>query len=122
VALTTRIVCIWNRNDHFSGWLQVADAPKPALWRRRVEPFSISARLSLIAALSKKETLEANLGNGVKFIVTVTLLMYLSGMEPDAKPELHNFRFTRITNERGPESCSPMAKMPKYATDSRRQY
>ena len=75
-----------------------------------------------LAPGKKKETLEANLGNGVKFPLTLTLLLHLPGMEPDAKPELHNFRFTRITNERGPESCSPMAKMPKYATDSRRQY
>jgi hypothetical protein len=59
----------------------------------------------------KKETLEANLGNGVKFPVTVTLLLHLPGMEPGAKPELFNFRFTQFTDERGAGNCSPMAKM-----------
>jgi hypothetical protein len=35
----------------------------------------------------KKERLEANLGNGVKFPVSLTPLLHLPGMEPDAKPE-----------------------------------
>jgi len=60
----------------------------------------------------KKETLEANLGNGVKFPVTLTLLLHLPGMEPDAKPELFNFKFTQYTDERGPGTCHPMANMP----------
>jgi hypothetical protein len=65
-----------------------------------------------LAPGKKKETLEANLGNGVKFPVTLTLLLHLPGMEPDAKPELFNFTFTQITDERGPGSCHPMASMP----------
>jgi len=60
----------------------------------------------------KKETLEANLGNGVKFPLTLTLLLHLPGMEPDAKPELFNFSFTQFTDERGPGSCRPMPSMP----------
>jgi hypothetical protein len=60
----------------------------------------------------KKETLEANLGNGVKFPVTLTLLLHLPGMEQDAKPELFNFRFAQFTDERGPGTCHPMANMP----------
>ena len=60
----------------------------------------------------KKETLEANLGNGVKFQLTLTLLLHLPGMEPDAKPEVFNFKFTQYTDKRGPGSCSPMANMP----------
>lgn len=60
----------------------------------------------------KKETLEATLDNGVKFPVTLTLLLHLPGMEPDAKPELFNFTFTQFTDERGPGTCHPMANMP----------
>jgi hypothetical protein len=30
-----------------SGWLQVADEPKPALWRRRVEPAPYSGGLQV---------------------------------------------------------------------------
>lgn len=60
----------------------------------------------------KKETLEANLGNGVKFPVTLTLLLHLPGMEQDAKPELFNFKFAQFTDERGPGNCHPMANMP----------
>jgi hypothetical protein len=60
----------------------------------------------------KKETLEAKLGGGVKFPLTLTLLLHLPGMEPDAKPELFNFKFTQFTDERGPGSCHPMANMP----------
>ena len=86
--LTRRIVCIWNRNDHCSGWLQ------------------------FIAARLEKETLEANLGNGVKFTVIVTLLLHLSGMEPDAKPELFNLKFRRFADDLGYGSCKPMANMP----------
>ncbi len=65
-----------------------------------------------LAPGKKKETLEANLGNGVKFPVTLTLLLHLPGMEPDAKPELFDFKFTQFTDERGPGTCSPMANMP----------
>jgi hypothetical protein len=65
-----------------------------------------------LAQGKKKETLEASLGNGVKFPVTLTLLLHLPGMEPDAKPELFNFTFTQFTDERGPGTCHPMANMP----------
>jgi hypothetical protein len=65
-----------------------------------------------LAPGKKKETLEASLGNGVKFPVTLTLLMHLPGMQPDAKPELFNFKFTQFTDERGPGTCHPMASMP----------
>jgi len=43
----------------------------------------------------KKETLEANLGGGVKF--PVALLPHLPGMETDAKPGLFNFKFMQFT-------------------------
>jgi hypothetical protein len=64
-----------------------------------------------LAPGKKKETLEANLGNGVKFPVTLTMLLHLPGMEPDAKPELFNFNFTKFTDEHGPGSCTPMPSM-----------
>jgi hypothetical protein len=60
----------------------------------------------------KKETLEANLGNGVKFRLTLTLLFHLPGTEPEAKPEPSNFKFTKFMGEHGPGSRSPMANMP----------
>jgi hypothetical protein len=44
--------------------------------------------------------------------VTLTLLLHLPGMEPDAKPELFNFTFAQFTDERGPGTCHPMANMP----------
>jgi hypothetical protein len=65
-----------------------------------------------LAPGKKKETLEADLGEGVKFPVAITLLLRLPGMAPDAKPELFNFNFTQFTDERGPGTCSPMANMP----------
>jgi hypothetical protein len=65
-----------------------------------------------LAPGKKKETLEANLGNGVKFPVILTLLLHLPGMEPDAKPELFDFKFTQFTDEHGPGSCRPMPSMP----------
>jgi len=52
------------------------------------------------------------LANGVKFLVTLTLLRHVPGVEPDAKPELSNFKFTQFTDERGPRGYSPMASMP----------
>jgi hypothetical protein len=60
----------------------------------------------------KKETLEAGLGSGVKFLVALNLLLHLPGTEPDAKPELLHFKFTQFADERGPGSCIPMASMP----------
>jgi len=67
---------------------------------------------SRLRCMKKKETLEANLGNGVKFPVTLTLLLHLPGMEPDAKPELFNFQFTQFKDERGPGTRHPMANKP----------
>jgi hypothetical protein len=52
------------------------------------------------------------LGNGVKFPVNLALVRHLRGMEPDAKPELFNLKFTHFTDERRPGSCNPMADMP----------
>ena len=52
------------------------------------------------------------MGNGVKFRVTLTLLIHLPGTEPETKPEPPNFKFTKFTGERGPGSCSTMANMP----------
>ncbi len=65
-----------------------------------------------LAPGKKKETLEGDLGNGVKFLVSVTLLLHLPAMEPDAIPELFNFRFTKFTDVRWPGTCSPKANMP----------
>jgi hypothetical protein len=53
------------------------------------------------------------LDNGVKFIVSPTLLLRLPGMEPDAKPELFNFKCEQFTDECGPGICSAVANMPK---------
>jgi hypothetical protein len=52
------------------------------------------------------------LGDFMKFPVSLTLLLHLPGMAPDAKPELFNFTFTQFTDENGPGSCSPMKNMP----------
>jgi hypothetical protein len=64
-----------------------------------------------LAPGKKKETLEANLGDSVKFPVSITLLLHLPGMADDAKPELFNFTFTGFTDERGPGTCTPMPRM-----------
>ncbi len=64
-----------------------------------------------LAPGKKKETMEANLGDGVKFPIALTVLLHLPGMAPDAKPELFNFSFKGFTDERGPGTCTPMAKM-----------
>jgi hypothetical protein len=60
----------------------------------------------------RKETLEANLGDRVRFPVTITLQLRLPGMASNAKPELFNFKFIKFTDERGSGACSPMANMP----------
>jgi len=60
----------------------------------------------------KKETIEALLAPEVKFPMAVTLLLHLPGMAPDAQPELFNFTFSKFTDENGPGTCAPMAKMP----------
>jgi hypothetical protein len=74
VALTTRIVCIWNRN-----------APFPAASQWRPYPFPSD---SVHRRAIEKETLEANLGGGVKFAVSLNLLLNLPGMGLDAKSDL----------------------------------
>lgn len=68
-------------------------------------------KIALALGMSK-ETLEAKLGNEVKFPATLTLLLHLPGMAPDAKPELFNFKFARFTDQGGPGGCSHMAGMP----------
>ncbi len=60
----------------------------------------------------KKEAIEASLGDAVKFPVALTVLLHLPDTPPDAKPELFNFTFTKFTDEHGPGTCVPMAKMP----------
>ncbi len=60
-----------------------------------------SGWLQFITARLKKETLEAYLGNGVKFTVTVTLYSKMSA---------------------GPKAAAPWPKYLKYAADSHRQY
>jgi hypothetical protein len=65
-----------------------------------------------LAAPLKKETLEANLGNRVKFPVTFALLLNLSSMGSDAKPGLFNIKFVRFTGECGAGSCGPLANRP----------
>ena len=66
----------------------------------------------VLSARLKKETLEASLGNGVKFPVTPPPLPHLPGMEPDAKPESFHFTFTQFTDVRGPATCHFRANMP----------
>ena len=46
------------------------------------------------------QTLEAVFGNEVKFPVTLTLLLRLPGMPPDARPELFTFPFSDYSEER----------------------
>jgi hypothetical protein len=46
------------------------------------------------------ETLEANLGAGVKFPTALTVLLRLPGMSAGSKPELFSFTFARFTQER----------------------
>jgi hypothetical protein len=65
-----------------------------------------------LAPGKKKETLEANLGEGVKPPVALTLVLRLPGMAPDDKPELFNFKFTQFTDENGPGTTAPMGNMP----------
>ena len=65
-----------------------------------------------LAPGKKKETLEANLGEGVKPPVALTLVLHLPGMAPDANPELFNFKFAQFTDENGPGTTAPMGNMP----------
>ena len=81
-----------------SGTVQVGDSER-------------AAKIVLKRGMNK-ETLEASLGNEVKFPVVLTLLLHLPGMKPDAKPELFNFKFAQFTVETGPGGCSPMPGMP----------
>lgn len=59
-----------------------------------------------------KEMLEANLGDRLEFPVTFTLLLNLSGMGADAKPDLQNSEFMPFKDERWLGTCHPMANMP----------
>jgi hypothetical protein len=68
-------------------------------------------KISLVPG-SKKETLEANLGDRVRFPVSVTLQLHLPGMESSAKPEMFNFRFAAFTDDPGSQNCRPMPGMP----------
>jgi hypothetical protein len=52
------------------------------------------------------------LGDGVKFPVTLTLLLNQSGMGLNANPELFNFKFVEFTGESGAGTCGPLANMP----------
>ena len=58
------------------------------------------------------ETLEANLGDGLKFPVTLTVLLRLPGMAATSRPELFNFIFKEFTQEPQPAACTPAAIMP----------
>jgi hypothetical protein len=60
----------------------------------------------------KAETLVANLGNGVKFPVALTVLLRLPGMSAKSRPELFNFTFKQFTHEPAPRACNPMPNMP----------
>jgi hypothetical protein len=60
----------------------------------------------------KKETLEANLADRVRFPVHISLRLFLPGMESSAKPELFNFRFAGFTDSRKSGNCRPMSGMP----------
>jgi len=58
------------------------------------------------------EALEANLGNGLKFPVALTVLLRLPGMSATSRPELFNFIFKEFTQEPQPAACTPAANMP----------
>jgi hypothetical protein len=60
-----------------------------------------------------KETLEANLGNGVKFAVSLTVLLLLPGTGLDAKPELPNLGFPEFTTGWRPGMRNLMGSMSK---------
>jgi hypothetical protein len=68
-------------------------------------------KIALGPSNKKKEALEASLGDTVKFPVALTVLLHLPDTPADAKPELFNFTFTKFTDENGPGTCVPMAKM-----------
>ena len=65
-----------------------------------------------LAPWNKKEMLEADLGNRVKFPLAVSRHLRLRGMASSAKPELFNFKFTRSTVVADPETCNRMTNMP----------
>jgi hypothetical protein len=80
-----------------SGTVQIGDpekAPKIAL-----------------APGKQMETMEAKLGNGVKFPVALTVLLRLPGMPANSKPELFNFVFKQFTQAAAAGGCTPMAGM-----------
>jgi hypothetical protein len=59
----------------------------------------------------KKEATETSLGDVIKFLVSLTVLLKLPDTPPDTKPELFNFTFAKFTDEKGPGTCVPMSKM-----------
>ena len=80
-----------------SGTVQIGDSEK-------------APKISLVPG-TKVETVEANLGKGLKFPVALTVLLRLPGMSADSRPELFNFTFTQFTDERALGSCSPALNM-----------
>jgi hypothetical protein len=115
--LTSQMLCIRKRNGLLRAStmatqsLLKAEEARQAGGMVQVGESDDTPKIGL-APGKKKETLEANLGNGVKFPVKLTLVPHQPGMELDAKPELLNFKFTQFSDESGPGSCSPMAHMP----------
>lgn len=82
-----------------SGTVQIGDSEK-------------APKISLVPG-TKVETLEANLGKGLKFPVALTVLLRLPGMSADSRPELFNFTFTQFTDERALGSCTPTSNMAR---------
>jgi len=64
-----------------------------------------------MGALLKKETLDAKLGSGVKFRVSVAQMLPLPSTQQDAKPELFNFKFANFRDERGAGIRHPTTNM-----------
>ena len=66
----------------------------------------------VLAARLKKETLEANLGDKVKFPVTFTLILNLSGIGSHAIQELFAIKFVQFTGACGLGACGLLANVP----------
>src|ERR1700686_2469278 len=74
-----------------------ADQVKEASGTVQIGESEDAPKIALVKG-KKKETLEAALGEGVKFPIALTVLLRLPEMPPDAKPELFNFSFTKFTD------------------------
>jgi hypothetical protein len=72
---------------------------------------SDSAPKIALGPSKKEEALEANLGEGMKFPVTLTVMIHLPGMPPHTRPELFTFKFSKFTDENSSEACVPSMKM-----------